>query len=114
MAHHHQHRESVTTIGSMLSDFSIDSSILPRSLTPPLGGNLRRSLSAGSRRAPGVHGSEEYWYEQQDDLIDAYFYGKSQLRVPSPAPLLSSLFSGHLSPLPNQGLDRLAFVFDVR
>ncbi|KAL1949612.1 hypothetical protein VTO73DRAFT_8493 [Trametes versicolor] len=74
MAHHHQHRESVTTIGSMLSDFSIDSSILPRSLTPPLGGNLRRSLSAGSRRAPGVHGSEEYWYEQQDDLIDAYFY----------------------------------------
>ncbi|KAI0636040.1 hypothetical protein C8Q77DRAFT_1051518 [Trametes polyzona] len=69
----HQHRESVTTIGSMLSDFSIDSSILPRSLTPPPN-HLRRSLSAGSRRNTGIPGSEEYWYEQQDDLIDAYFY----------------------------------------
>ncbi|KAI0367988.1 hypothetical protein BV20DRAFT_969822 [Pilatotrama ljubarskyi] len=77
---HHQHRESVTTIGSMLSDFSIDSSILPRSLTPPPSGLLRRSLSAGSRVAPsitsgmGMPASEEFWYEQQEDLIDAYFY----------------------------------------
>ncbi|KAI0359741.1 hypothetical protein OH77DRAFT_860564 [Trametes cingulata] len=77
---HHQHRESVTTISSMLSDFSIDSSILPRSLTPPPSGLLRRSLSAGSRRAPsimsgmGMPASEEFWYEQQEDLIDAYFY----------------------------------------
>ncbi|KAI0671849.1 hypothetical protein C8Q78DRAFT_801604 [Trametes maxima] len=76
----HQHRESVTTISSMLSDFSIDSSILPRSLTPPLGGHLRRSLSAGSCHAPGVvsslgmPGAEESWYEQQEDFIDAYFY----------------------------------------
>ncbi|KAI9000450.1 hypothetical protein BD414DRAFT_960 [Trametes punicea] len=76
----HQQRESVTTIGSMLSDLSIDSSILPRSLTPPPGGSLRRSLSAGSRRAPsviggfGLPGSEELWYDQQEDLIDAYFY----------------------------------------
>ncbi|OSC96886.1 hypothetical protein PYCCODRAFT_1215232 [Trametes coccinea BRFM310] len=81
----HQHRESVTTIGSMLSDFSIDSSILPRSFTPPPDGYaLRRSLSAGSRRAPsimsgtglGLPGSEELWYERQQDseFIDAYFY----------------------------------------
>ncbi|KAI0833617.1 hypothetical protein BC628DRAFT_1414378 [Trametes gibbosa] len=70
----HQHRESITTIGSMLSEFSIDSSIMPRSLTPPVGSHLRRSLSAGSRRGLAAPGEEESWYEQQDDLIDAYFY----------------------------------------
>ncbi|CDO68472.1 hypothetical protein BN946_scf184754.g6 [Trametes cinnabarina] len=101
----HQHRESVTTIGSMLSDFSIDSSMLPRSLTPPLDGySLRRSLSAGSRRAPsimsgtglGLPGSEELWYEQQQEFIDAYFYGEW------PDPVFSSSLRLHCSLRPSR------------
>ncbi|KAH9902664.1 hypothetical protein C8Q73DRAFT_14163 [Cubamyces lactineus] len=88
----HRHRESVTTIGSMLSDLSIDSSILPRSLTPPPGGHLRRSLSAGSRgpgvlAGLGVPGSEELWYEQQEDLIDAYFYDPGILSATPAVPV---------------------------
>ncbi|KAH9847689.1 hypothetical protein C2E23DRAFT_491578 [Lenzites betulinus] len=79
----HQHRESIATIGSMLSEFSIDSSILPRSLTPPVGSHMRRSLSAGSRRGLTAPGAEEYWYEQQDDLIDAYFYDPGMIAPPA-------------------------------
>lgn len=72
------HRESMTTINAILSDLSLDS-MLGRSITPPPSGSLRRSLSAGSRRPPSILaalGGQEDWYEQQEDFLDAYFYGE--------------------------------------
>ncbi|KAI0719415.1 hypothetical protein C8T65DRAFT_736741 [Cerioporus squamosus] len=71
------HRDSMTTLNSLLSDLSIDSGYLHRSLTPPPNGTLRRSLSAGSRRPPSIMaalGGQEDWYDQQEEFIDAYFY----------------------------------------
>lgn len=73
------HRDSMTTLNSLLSDLSIDSGYLSRNLTPPANGTLRRSLSAGSRRPPSIMaalGGQEDWYDQQEEFIDAYFYGE--------------------------------------
>ena len=72
------HRDSMTTLNSILSDLSLDS-MMGRSMTPPPSGSLRRSLSAGSRRPPSILaalGGHEDWYEQQEDFLDAYFYGE--------------------------------------
>ncbi|KAI0749668.1 hypothetical protein C8Q80DRAFT_1269512 [Daedaleopsis nitida] len=70
-------RDSMTTLSSFLSDLSLDSSMMGLSVTPPPSGSLRRSLSAGSRRPTSILatlGGQEDWYEQQEDLLDAYFY----------------------------------------
>ncbi|RPD74922.1 hypothetical protein L226DRAFT_68775 [Lentinus tigrinus ALCF2SS1-7] len=70
------HRDSMTTLNSLLSDLSIDSGYLNRSLTPPTNGVLRRSLSAGSRRPPSIMaalGGQDDW-DQQEEFLDAYFY----------------------------------------
>ena len=71
------------TLNSVLSELTIDSSILPRGYTPPpppRGASLRRSLSAGSRHPPSIMatlgGEDSQWEEQHDDFIDAYFYGE--------------------------------------
>ncbi|RDX57146.1 hypothetical protein OH76DRAFT_18594 [Lentinus brumalis] len=71
------HRDSMMTLNSLLSDLSIDSGYLHRSLTPPANGTLRRSLSAGSRRPPSIMaalGGQDDWYDQQEEFFDAYFY----------------------------------------
>ncbi|KAH9945082.1 uncharacterized protein BXZ73DRAFT_86653 [Epithele typhae] len=93
----HRHRGSMATLSSFLSDLSIDSNAFNRGLTPsPSNGTLRRSLSAGSRRpASSIMATldrQEDWYEQQEDLLDAYFYdpgmhanqGQALARTPSP------------------------------
>ncbi|PIL35468.1 hypothetical protein GSI_02195 [Ganoderma sinense ZZ0214-1] len=73
-------RQSMETLNSVLSDLTIDSSILPRGYTPPphQGASLKRSLSAGSRHPPSIMatlgGEDGLWEEQHDDFIDAYFY----------------------------------------
>ncbi|KAI0775100.1 hypothetical protein BD413DRAFT_611459 [Trametes elegans] len=76
----HQYNESVTTIGSMLSGLSI----MSRSLTPPPSSQLRRSFSTGSRSGPGFYGSDDFWDDQQDDVIDAYFYDPGIRAPPRP------------------------------
>ncbi|KAI0789909.1 hypothetical protein C8Q75DRAFT_806567 [Abortiporus biennis] len=67
---------SIASMSSFLSDTSVDA-ILPCSPSPNSTG-LRRSLSAGSRRsvkpARPLYETDEVWYEEQDELIDAYFY----------------------------------------
>ena len=100
------HRESISTLSSFLSDLSLDSSAFSRTLTPlPAGASLRRSLSAGSRRPPsivGALGGQDGWDAQQEDLIDAYFYGEClfpSAALPPLSPLLQTLFgAGHQPP----------------
>ncbi|OBZ62672.1 hypothetical protein A0H81_15033 [Grifola frondosa] len=78
----HAHKASVSTMNSIVSNSSVDA-VLPRRMSTPLsGGTLRRSLSTSSCRSPSIISSilipsEEIWYEQQEDLIDAYFYDPS-------------------------------------
>ncbi|TBU45686.1 hypothetical protein BD309DRAFT_989365 [Dichomitus squalens] len=96
-------RQSMETLKSIMSDLTIDSTIAERSFTPPphADSSLRRSLSAGSRRPVSImatlEGQEDYWNDQQDDLIDAYFYDpdlnalhpnafEEPPRTPPPAP----------------------------
>ncbi|PIL28476.1 hypothetical protein GSI_08514 [Ganoderma sinense ZZ0214-1] len=73
-------RQSMETLNSVLSDLTIDSSILPRGYTPPphQGASLKRALSAGSRHPPSIMatlgGEDGLWEEQHDGFIDAYFY----------------------------------------
>ena len=72
------HRDSMTTLNSLLSDLSIDSGYLNRSLTPLTNGTLRRSQSAGSRRPPSIMSAldgQQDW-DQQEEFLDAYFYGE--------------------------------------
>ena len=89
------HRASMATLSSFLSDLSIDSGAFSRVLTPapPPGAALRRSLSAGSRRPASIMAAldgREEWDEQQEDFIDAYFYG--ELNLPYRALLSLRLF----------------------
>ena len=105
------HRESMTTLSSFLSDLSIDQSTLGR-LTPPPSGTLRRSLSAGSRRPTSILatlGGQEDWYGQQDDLLDAYFYG--EFSVPRYRPTRAPALSVLPRPLPHP--DHTLYIPDV-
>lgn len=87
-------RQSMETLNSVLSELTIDSSILPRGYTPPpppRGASLRRSLSAGSRHPPSIMatlgGEDSQWEEQHDDFIDAYFYGEYHILLYHSHPL---------------------------
>lgn len=73
----HAPRASVATMNSILSDSSVDA-VIPKRFMQSTPTGLRRSLSAGSQRraVPTLTiPTEEVWYEQQEELIDAYFYG---------------------------------------
>lgn len=76
----HEHtniRASISTLGSLFSDYSLDSVLGPLhpSESEP---SLRRSLSVGSRRRVSVSSTSpsagDVWNEQED-LIDTFFYG---------------------------------------
>ncbi|EMD33901.1 hypothetical protein CERSUDRAFT_67539 [Gelatoporia subvermispora B] len=75
----HMSRASISTMNSFVSDSSVDAVLPKRFSPPPSGASLRRSFSAGSRRrsasiASSMFIPSEEWYDQQEDLIDAYFY----------------------------------------
>ncbi|OCH88583.1 hypothetical protein OBBRIDRAFT_81853 [Obba rivulosa] len=75
----HMSRASISTMNSLVSDSSVDAVLPKRFSPPPSDACLRRSFSAGSHRrrasiASSMFIPSEEWYDQQDDLIDAYFY----------------------------------------
>ncbi|KAI0925653.1 hypothetical protein AcV5_008331 [Taiwanofungus camphoratus] len=104
----HLPRASVATMNSLISNSSVDAVLPRRASPPPSGASLRRSFSAGSRRPPSFIASmpsqpEEVWYDQQDDLIDAYFYDPS-LRSASPVDPVYSPGREQPSKHPNAGM----------
>lgn len=83
----HEHtniRASISTLGSLISDYSLDSALGPLhpSESEP---SLHRSLSVGSRRRVSVSSTSPsaggVWNEQEE-LIDAFFYGACQVKFP--------------------------------
>ncbi|KAH9944841.1 hypothetical protein B0H21DRAFT_694402 [Amylocystis lapponica] len=75
----HAPRASIATMNSLISNSSVDA-VLPRRPSPP-----PRSLSAGSCRPLSFSSMAappaQTWYDAQEDLLDAYFYGT---HVPAP------------------------------
>lgn len=73
----HEPRASISTLGSLVSEYSLESALGPLHHSDSQS-SLRRAFSVGSRRPASVLSNNTtsggLWYEQED-LIDTYFYG---------------------------------------